>query len=167
MRFSCRFLWYRFLPFMVCLVLILLNAIPFHWLPNFPYSFQWVLLPIFYFAVYYPKLLSGWAVFILSLIADMINSGPLGIIPFTYMSVFFISNFLRKYLMEMTFGKLWITFVGIASFVELLSCFFVWLLAKHMVSYSPVAIELIGLILAYPFFIRFCAHLDRKARENS
>ena len=167
MHLSYKFLWYRVAPFLMCFALILLNAVPFHWLPNYPYSFQWILVPIFYYAVYYPQLLSSWAVFILAVIADLLVARPFGVLPFSYILMFFIPNLLRKYLIELTFWQLWGVFAGFLLVIELLSFGIVYILATHPVAFYPIVIEFWGICLSYPFFIRFCAHLDRKVRETA
>ena len=127
MHLSYKFLWYRSAPFLMCFLLILLNSVPFHWLPNYPYSFQWIFVPIFYYAVYYPELLNSWIVFILAIIADLFIWSPSGVLPFSYILMFFIPNLLRKYLIELTFWQLWAVFIALLLAIELLSLFYFWI----------------------------------------
>ena len=164
MHINARFLFRRGMPFFMCLVLILCNMVPYSLLPRYPHAFQWVLIPIFYFAIYNPKLLSAWAVFILTLFAELFVQSPWGILTFTYM--YFIANFLRKYLVELVFWSLWGVFCAVLLSVELISAGLMEMLARYPLSIQPALIEFLGLVLVYPFMMRFCAHLDRKARES-
>lgn len=155
----------RLMPFFFCLALILCHLIPFNFLPNYPYSIQWVFIPVFYFAIYNPKCLSSWAVFILGLISEFFIQSPLGVTTFCFVLMFFIANFLRKYLLEMTFVPLWIIFSSLLLVVEVLGYVLVSLLTRYPVTFWPVFVEFWILTLIYPFLMRFCSRLDKKARE--
>ena len=120
-RINIRFWLWRLMPFILCLSLILCHLIPFHFLPQYPYPVQWVFVPIFYFAIYRPKCLSAWAVFILGLVDELLIQSPLGVTTFCFVFLFFVANFLRKYLLEMTFIPLWIIFAAFLLVVELLN----------------------------------------------
>ena len=165
MRVVVRSLFARLSPFLLCLFLILFNKIPFHFLPNYAYGYLWCLIPIFYFAIYNPKLLSVWAVFILAVISDLFVQSPSGVIAFGYILTFFVANFFRKYFIEMTFWPLWGIFFSLLVGVEVVMYVLVCLLSATFVSFAPVLVEVWILTLVYPFLIRFCAYLDRKARE--
>ena len=162
---NIRLIWARGMPFLFCLFLILLNQIPFHFLPNYPYAIQWVYIPIFYFAVYNPSVLSSWAVFILGLMAELLTQSPCGVTTFSYVLVFFVANYLRKYLVDFTFVPLWGIFCVSILIIELFTYCFICILAGYFVVFMPVFVEAVILMLFYPFLMRFCGHLDRKARE--
>ena len=162
---NMRLWFHRLTPFMLCLALILCHLLPYHFLPYYGYSIQWVLIPIFYFAIYNPRCLSSWAVFILGGIAELLVQSPLGVTTFVFVLLFFIANFLRKYLLEMTFVPLWIIFSSLLLVVELVGYGLTSLLAQYPVAFQPIFVEFWVLTLIYPFLMRFCAHLDRKARE--
>ena len=155
----------RLTPFMLCLCLIIGSLIPFHFLPHYPYSIQWIFIPIFYFAIYNPKCLSSWAVFILGIISESFTQSPFGVATFCFVLLFFIGNFLRKYLLELTFFPLWIVFSAMLLCVELLQYFLVSMLSVYPIAFQPILTEFWILTLVYPFLMRFCAHLDKKIRE--
>ena len=164
-RFNVRYWTRRFIPFMLCCALILCHLIPTHFLPNYPYAIQWVFIPIFYFAIYNPKCLSSWAVFILGIISELLVQSPFGVTTFCYVLLFFVANFLRKYLIELTFVPLWVVFAAVLLGIELLDYLLVLLLSEYPVGFSPVLVEFWILTFIYPFLMRFCAHFDRKVRE--
>ena len=164
-EFSFRSFFRRFLPFVFCLCLLTATRIPFHFLPNYPFATEWILIPIFYFAIYHPKCLSSWAVFLLGLFSDLMTQSSFGVMTFCYVLVFFIANFLRKYLVELNFWALWGVFATLLFLILNIEYLLVSLQASTFVAAYPIFVEFWVLILAYPFLMRFCAYLDRKIRE--
>ena len=164
-KVSLRLWFHRLAPFFLCLLLILCHLVPYHFLPYYGYSIQWTFIPIFYFAIYNPKCLSAWAVFVLGCISELLIQSPLGVTIFEFVLVFFVANFLRKYLIELTFIPLWIVFSALLLVVELSSYALTSVLAQYPVAFQPIFVEFWVLALIYPFLMRFCAHLDRKVRE--
>lgn len=164
-KMNVRFWVRRLIPFFFCLVLIFCHLVPFHVLPHYPYSIQWVLIPIFYFAIYNPKCLSVWSVFLLGIISELLIQSPMGVTMFCYVLLFFVANFLRKYLLELTFLPLWVVFSSLLLGIDLCAYFLTSLMAEYEISFTPIFVEFWILTLVYPFLMRFCAHLDRKARE--
>ncbi len=164
---SFRFLMKRLCPFFLCLFLILCSSVPFHFLPYYSYSISWSFIPIFYFAVYNPKYLSAWAVFLLGLGSELLTQSPMGMSVFCYVLMYFMANFFRKYLRDMTFGILWLVFASFVLIVLLVECLLITLLVPSDVSLSPVLVEFWILTLIYPFLMHFCAFLDKKIRESA
>lgn len=164
-RLNMHFWLRQMTPFLFCLVLVLGHLVPYHFLPYYPYSIQWVFIPIFYFAIYNPKCLSSWAVFLLGVISEMLIQSPMGVTTFCFVLLFFMANFLRRYLLELTFGRLWIVFAAMLLVVEIVNYLFVAMMAPTPVAFLPVLVEFWVLILLYPFIMRLCAHFDKKVRE--
>ena len=81
------------------------------------------------------------------------------------MLVFFGANFFRKYLLELTFWPLWCVFALLLLLIELVGYGLVVLIAPYHVAFQPVWAAFMILVLVYPFFMRFSAYLDKKARE--
>ena len=160
---SCYF--WRLMPFMLGVLLILLSSIPLHFFPYYPYRVNWCLVPIFYFAIYNPKCLSSWAVFLVGVLAEMLVQSPFGVTTFCFVFMFFCANFFRKYLLELTFWPLWGIFILLLLIVELLAYGLVVLITPYPISSQPVWASLIVLVLVYPFLMRFSAWLDKRARE--
>lgn len=160
-----RFLLKRLCPFLFCVFLILCSLVPFHFLPYYQYPVSWIFVPVFYFAVYNPRCLSVWAVFLLGVMWESLIQSPLGVTCFCCVLLFFIANVFRKYFIELTFWPLWGVFASALLIVLLMEYELVSLLAKYPVSFHPVPVEFIILVLMYPFLMRFCAYLDSKARE--
>ena len=162
---NLRFLIKRLCPFLLCLFLILCSCIPFHFLPYYSHSIAWVFVPIFYFAIYNPKSLSAWAVFLLGLSAELLTQSPAGIVSFAYVLLYFMANFSRKYLREMSFGILWLVFASFLLITLLVESFCMLALVPYPVSLSSLLVEFWILVLIYPLLMRFCAFLDKKIRE--
>ena len=162
-----RLLFRRLLPFVFCLFLILGTRIPFHFLSNYPFPTEWVLIPIFYFSIYHPKCLSSWAVFLLGFFSDLMTQSPFGLMTFSYVLMFFMANFLRKYLVEMNFWALWGIFSVFLLLVLSIEYLLVVLQGSAFIVVYPIFVEFWILVLSYPFLMRFCAYLDQKVRETS
>ena len=162
-----RFFMKRLCPFLFCVFLILCSLIPFHLLPYYPYAVSWIFIPIFYFAIYNPKYLNAWSVFILGLILESLIQSPAGVISFCCVLMFFLANLLRKYLLELTFWPLWGVFAAVLGTILLVECILVSLLVRYSISFKPAFVEFLILVLMYPLLMRFCAHLDRKIREST
>lgn len=165
LQFGMHFWIRQMTPFLLCLAMIFGHLLPYHFLPYYSYSIQWIFIPIFYFAIYNPKCLSSWAVFLLGIISELLIQSPMGVTTFCFVLLFFMANFLRRYLLELSFGSLWIVFATMLLSVEIVNYLFVVLLAKNSVTFMPIMVEFWVLILIYPFVMRFCAHLDKKIRE--
>ena len=90
-----------------------------------------------------------------------------GVYKFGYMAIFFAANFWRKYFINMTFKMLWGIFGLMLLSVELFSYFLIWLFSDGEMAIHLVFVEIVVLMLVYPFFISVCAFFDRKVRDNS
>ncbi len=164
---NMRFWLNQLTPFVLCLLIILGHLFPYHFLPYYAYSIQWIFIPIFYFAVYNPKCLSAWAVFLLGIISEIFVQSPLGVTTFCFVLLFFMANFLRRYLLELVFWQLWVVFAAMLLGVEIVNYLLVRMLALNFVVFLPVLVEFWILILLYPFIMRLCAHFDKKVRESA
>ena len=60
---------------------------------------------------------------------------------------------------------IWIVFCALVFGIELIMYALTQMLTQYAVSFEPVLVEYWVLVLVYPFMMRWCAHLDRKARE--
>ena len=163
---NLRFLLERFCPFLFCLFLILCSLLPFHFLPYYPYPVLWILIPIFYFAIYNPKYLGVGSVFVLGLLWESFVQSPLGVTSFCCVLLFFIANIFRKYFIEMTFVPLWIVFGVELLTVLLVEYGLVRLLSECPISFYPILVEFLILVLVYPFLMRFCAFISKRIRES-
>ena len=151
--FSC---FRKAVPFFICLITILLSQIP-----NARFIFDTLIfIPIFYFAIFRPSILNVFAVFGLGLFADLINQTPMGILPFTFVLLFFIASFNRLFLKDLSFQSLWI-FFGICSTLLLSIQLFLFTLSESSVIHTKYFFQqLCVLILLYPAGIHFFAHLN-------
>ena len=161
-----RLYFWCLLPFLLCLGFTLCSCIPFHFFTNYAYRFNWSLVPIFYFAIYNPKCLSSWAVFLLGVFAELLTASPFGVITFCYVLLFFGANFFRKYLLELTFWPLWGVFCLFLICLEGVAYLFVNLLTSQAISFSPIFMSFVVISFSYPFLMRLCAYVDEKIGES-
>ena len=152
--------------FFLCLLLILLNAVPAYPLIGFMHAIPVALIVIFYFAIFNPHMLNGTAVFLLAVLADLLIQGPFGLLIISYVLMFFIGNFLRSYLFNLTFFKLWMVFGVCICLVEGLQYMLFCLSVGEWMSVFPNLLTCFVLILIYPFIMRLCAALSVYVRED-
>lgn len=157
----------RLLPFLFALGLILFNAVPAYPLNGYFQSIPLVLIVIFYFAVFHPSALNDGMVFGLSIFADILVQSPFGLVIITYVLMFFVSHFLRSYLVNLNFFRLWGVFgfftCSILSIQYVLFC----LIQGQWMLFMPNMIGVIALILLYPFIIQMCAMIDAYVRKKA
>ena len=152
-------------PLLFCLFLILCNGVPSYPFSGFMHPVPYVLIVIFYFGIFNPKLLNGGMVFCLAIFSELLVQSPLGLLIISYVLIFFLANFLRSYLYNLTFFRLWLVFAifvcGTMGMQYGLFC----LMASRWVPIINMCISVGVLITVYPLIMRICANLDSYARE--
>ena len=152
-------------PFLLGLCLIFFSQTPVSLMPYYHQSFPFVVSLIFYFAVFNPKVLNVFLVFLLGIIMDSITSVPLGFNAFGFVFVFFMANLFQSYLQNMTFKELWFCFAMIFFFTDVLWAFLFFLISGIWVSTSFWAVQYVFTSLSYPLFCRLYGFLSRKVLE--
>ena len=153
------------LPFLFGLFLVCLNQIPFSFMPYYHQSFPFVVCVIFYFAVFNPKVLNVFLVFLLGLISDAVTSVPLGFNAFGYVFLFFIANLFQSYLVNMIFWQLWLVFCILFFCTDVIWAFLFFLISGIWVSTGFWFVQYLFVCLFYPLFCYFSGFLNRKIQE--
>ena len=154
-------------PFLLGLLLIFFNQIPFHLMPYYHQSFPFVCCVIFYFAVFNPKVLNVFLVFLLGLISDAITSVPFGFNTFGYVFLFFIANLFQSYLINMVFWQLWCVFAILFFCTDIIWAFLFFLISGIWVSTGFWFVQYLFVCLFYPLFCYVLGILNRRIQEVS
>lgn len=159
-----KFFWFS-TPFLLGLLLILFSQIPFSLIPYYHQSFPFICCLIFYFAIFNPKVLNLFLVFLLGLIMDMLTTLPLGFYAFGFIFMFFIVTLFRSYLINMVFKQLWVVFSFLFFCTDVLWAFMFFLISGAWVSTGFWFVQCLFVCLSYPFFCRLAGFLNRKVLE--
>ncbi len=151
------------IPFLLCLLLILLGQTPHTFLLSVPFIFVF----IFYFAIFNAALLNGFACFALGILTDLIMQTPFGLNTFLFVLLFFTANLNRLFLSALSFDKLWQVFALMMLPLFLVHFFLFTLCAATVISPAFLIGHYLILILAYPLVIQLCGRLDNWIGDQS
>lgn len=152
----------RLIPlFLVCLTLLLDNfSIRFY---GFKQSYLTNALSfIFCFTVFRVAAFNSVVLFLLGLAADIILVFPLGLSSFLFCFVFFVAQFNRAYLREVSFCRQWFVFSVMAAAVFLSGLLFLKIAYGVIPQAEYLALEYAGLILFYPFIAAVSGWINKK-----
>ena len=152
-------------PFLLGLFLVLLSQAPLAFMPYYHQSFPFVTGVIFYFAVFNPKALNVYFVFLLGLLMDMLTTLPLGFYAFGYVFIFFMANLFRSYLINMIFVHLWFVFSVLFFCTDVIWAFLFFVISKIWVSTSFWSVQYLFVCLFYPLLCALSGFLNRKILE--
>jgi rod shape-determining protein MreD len=109
-----RFVPQHMLPGALLFLTILLSSVDFH-LPALKAGFpQLATMTIFYWGIYWPRLMPYWLVLILGLVQDALYGLPLGCIAFSNGLMLAILLSFRRYFVNATFLALWLSYALMA-----------------------------------------------------
>ena len=121
--------------------------------PNF------MLIPVFYWAVYKPENFSVIAAFTFGLMQDLLEETPLGVNTLVFTVFYILAESQRRFLSNKPFTSVWVGF-AVLSFIIL---FLNWLIiAINYGRFSPFGTAFVGyliLLAAYPVVVWPCARL--------
>ena len=152
-------------PFLLGLLLILFSQIPNSLMPYYHQSFPFVICIIFYFAIFNPKVLNIFFVFLLGLIMDMLTTLPLGFYAFGFVFLFFMTTLFQSYLINMVFKQLWVVFSLFFFCSVVIWAFLFFLVSGTLVSTGFWFVQYLFICLSYPFFCRLSGFLNRQILE--
>lgn len=157
--------FYFSLPFLMGLFLILIGQIPFSLFPYYHQAFPFVAGIIFYFAIFNPKVLNVFLIFLLGLLTDIVTSLPLGFYAFGYVFIFFMANLFQSYLINMVFLQLWFVFCILFFCTDVIWTFLFFLISGVWVSTGFWFVQFLFMCLFYPLICRLSGFLNRKILE--
>ena len=152
-------------PLLVGFFLIFISQVPFSLLPGYHQSFPFITGLIFYFAVFNPKRLNVFFVFLLGLTMDLLSSVALGFYTFGFICLFFMANLSQSYLINMTFKQLWVVYALMLFFTDVIWAFLFFLISGIWVATAFWTVQYVFTALSYPLFCRLYGFLNRKTLE--
>ena len=148
-------------PYSLVAVLFVFGVISFSLPVAGPIKAPFLLMAIYYWAIYRPTLLPVWAVFIAGILMDLISGiTTVGISALTFIIVRWIVIDQRRFLMGQSFFVTWIGFM----IVDLGSGIFEWvvfcLMSGSWLSFQPLGFSILLGIALFPLisFLLFISH---------
>jgi len=108
-------------PLMLTLVLVIINVVPLH-IPGF--SRVTPLLPliaVYHWAIYRPRLLPAYAVFLIGLLHDALSGLPIGVSALVFLIVYGVVLSQKSFFISKSFFILWLGFSLMAAVASFLS----------------------------------------------
>ena len=139
-------------PFLLSLVLVILNLVPLH-LPGYAaISPNFALMSIYYWALHRPSLLPSGAVFIVGLLQDFMSGGPIGQNAGILVVVYIIAVSQVRFFYGKSFFIVWWGFMIVSLCVATMEWVIASLLVASMLAPEPAFYECAMNVAAYPIF---------------
>lgn len=119
----------------------------------------WVLVPIFYWALYRPYSFSVVSAFLTGLALDLLESTPLGVNTLTFTVLYIVTETQRRFLTGKTFSLVWAGFAILSFGAYFLKWFFVSVCLAVFTPIGSAFVSCLLLVLAYPAIVWPCAKL--------
>jgi rod shape-determining protein MreD len=137
-------------PFAFTVLLIMFGMVPLG-VPNFaPVMPALGVIAVFFWLVYRPDLMPGWAVFLVGLIQDLLGGGALGVGVFVLLVVYAALAGQRRYLAQASFFLVWLAFLPVAGGAFVLSWLFNSLIADVLLAPGPAVFQYLSTVAFYP-----------------
>ena len=114
------------------------------------FEIPFLLGAIYYWSVYRPTLIPVWFVFISGFTLDLITGLPVGISPFVFILVRWIVTDQRLFLANQSFPAVWIGYVLVCTFSNILQWVLFGLTEGHWVGIFPVLVVILLGSCIYP-----------------
>ncbi|MDR2902389.1 MAG: rod shape-determining protein MreD [Lactobacillales bacterium] len=155
-----------FLFLILSFVCLLIDQLPYFMIPYFNVHIPFIIIVVFYFAIFHPTVMNSVLAFFIGLMADMITNSPLGLQAFLFSGLFFFTNLNRKFLLQRTFSGLWIYFT-----ISALIYYIVWyvlfsLKSLTLLNIMPLMVQYVFVVLFYPIVVGICGSLNNKLGEK-
>lgn len=139
-------------PFLLSLVLVVLNLVPLH-LPGYAaISPSFALMAVYYWALHRPSLLPSGAVFIVGLLQDFLSGGPIGQNAAVLVVVYIIAVSQARFFYGKSFFVVWWGFLVVSLGVATMEWIIASLFAARMLPPEPAFYECAMNVAAYPIF---------------
>ena len=154
-------------PFALTLLLVMVAMVPLRVPELSPIVPSLGIIGVYYWAVYRPDLMPGWAVFLLGLIQDLLGGGPIGIYALVFLLLITLVGAQRRFLATGSFVFVWAIFLPVAATAFLL----IWLLyclnLDMLIDPGSVVFQYLTTVAVYPCLAWLFAQAQRALlREN-
>ena len=140
----------KFTPFLLTLVLVIVNLIPLH-LPGYAViSPDLALMAVYYWALHRPSLLPAVAVFVIGLLQDFLSGGPIGLSAGTLILVFAIAVSQARFFYGKSFLVVWWGFMMVSLGVAIVEWSAASIFYSTLIAPDPAIFECAMNIAAYP-----------------
>lgn len=116
---------YYIAPYLALLLMFALDNIYLPWSAVSDIRPGFVLMAIYYWAIYRPALLPPLLIFVLALAMDVTSGTALGLHCLIYLPLFLFLRSQRRFLYEQPFFVVWLGFLGITAAVNIVSWFLI------------------------------------------
>ena len=156
---------YYIFPFLWAFGFVCGSFIPERLFQNFHQVLPLVLIVIFYYAIFSPRRLNVFMVFILGLLADLLSSSVLGLNAFIYVAMFFMANLLQAYVCTFSFKQLWIVFCILMFICDVICAWLARLSTGVWVSASFWLVQYVFICLCYPVVLWITGKLNHYLKD--
>lgn len=116
----------RLTPFALTLVLVVVSVVPLH-IPGFARVAPLLpLIAVYHWAIYRPRLLPAFAVFVIGLLQDTLTGTPIGVNALVFIGVYGVVLSQRRFFAGKSFAVVWLGFTVVAAGAALSS----WILVS-------------------------------------
>ena len=151
----------RLTPFLLSLVLVILNLVPLH-LPSYAtISPNFALMAIYYWALHRPSLLPSGAVFIVGLLQDFLSGGPIGQNAAILVVVYIIAVSQARFFYGKSFFVVWWGFMVVAAAALIIEWAINVAITETIISPGPAYYKYIATIALYPVVAWLFARIQR------
>lgn len=151
---------------LIIFLLLLFNSLPLRIFDFGEIRPSFLLIAVYYWAVFRPHTLPPWGAFVSGLLVDLLGGYPLGLNAFVTVGVQMLVQGQRKVLLGQNFAVIWSAFMAIAMVAHLT----VWLgymaFHFHTIGVRPVLIAGLLTGLAYPLAALPLFMLGKKTRHH-
>jgi rod shape-determining protein MreD len=149
------------LPHMVTFIFILLNLSS----PALPVAQflkpDFVLMAVYYWAIYRPTIMPPAFIFCLGVIVDLLGGTPVGLYALTYLAAHWVTRDQRRFLMGQPFVTLWLGFMFI-SFAAFLIQWGFYLLSELTVPLiMPAIFRMFATIFIFPGVVMLLLNIHK------
>lgn len=128
-------------PAILTLALVILNAVPLH-VPGLSRIAPLLpLMAIYHWAIFRPKLLPAWVVFVIGVLQDALSGTPVGVNALVFVAVYGAVLSQKKFFTGKSFAILWLGFALIAAGAMALSWVAVSVLSVALVEARAVVFQ--------------------------
>ncbi len=137
-------------PYLVMLVLLLLNMISFSTPLSATIEIPFIIIVIYYWSVYRPALLPPILIFIIGISLDFISGLPAGLSSFIFLIMNNIVSNQRLFLTGQPFMIVWLGFIIVGFSTLLIQWFLFGLINLQWTPIEPVMLAIISGVLLFP-----------------
>ena len=148
-------------PSMLTLALVIINAVPLH-VPGLSRIAPMLpLMAIYHWAIFRPRLLPAWVVFLIGLLQDILGGTPVGVNALVFLAVYGAVLSQKRFFMGKSFAILWLGFALIAAGAMAISWAAVSLLSVGLVEPQTVIFQYLLTLGLFPAVAWLFVHWQR------